>query len=143
MGLPSPRRAKSINCGRPAAGRTGCGRLAWDNVAPRAPTQDSDAFVAPPGGFGTIDEIFESATLIQTHKIHDFPPVLMGRHFWRPLTDFLRGPLEAMALINPVAADRITVTDSAAEAVAAIRDSVLTGLGLRYRAPKRHWFLNE
>ena len=54
----------------------------------------SYAFVALPGGFGTLDEIFETATLIQTGKIRDFPLVLMGREFWRPLADFLHGPLE-------------------------------------------------
>ena len=103
----------------------------------------SYAFVALPGGFGTLDEIFETATLIQTHKIRDFPLVLMGRDFWRPLTDFLHGPLEAKALIDPVDADRIIITDSAAEAVAAIRDAAIPRFGLRYRAPRRHWFLNE
>jgi predicted Rossmann-fold nucleotide-binding protein len=99
--------------------------------------------VALPGGFGSIDEIFETATLIQTHKIRDFPIVLMGRDFWRPLTDFLHGPLEAVALIDPIDADRIIVTDSAADAVSAIRDIVIPGFGLRYRPPKRRWLLNE
>src|SRR5262245_50073006 len=48
----------------------------------------SYAFIALPGGFGTLDEIFETATLIQTEKIRDFPLVLMGREYWRPLLDF-------------------------------------------------------
>ena len=61
----------------------------------------SYAFVALPGGFGTLDEIFECATLIQTGKIQNFPLVLVGRDFWRPLTDFLHGPLERMGLIDP------------------------------------------
>ena len=103
----------------------------------------SYAFVAMPGGFGTIDEIFETATLIQTHKIRDFPLVLVGRDFWRPLTDFLHGPLEAIGLIDPIDADRIIVTDSAAEAVAAIGEVAIPGFGLRYRPPKRRWFLRE
>src|SRR5262252_5987902 len=54
----------------------------------------SYAFVALPGGFGTLGEIFETATLIQTHKIRDFPLILVVKDFWRPLLDFLRGPLE-------------------------------------------------
>ncbi len=81
----------------------------------------SYAFVALPGGFGTLDEIFETATLIQTGKIEDFPLVLVGRDFWRPLTDFLHGPLERMGLIDPRDADRIIVADSATEAVEAVR----------------------
>src|SRR5437660_446463 len=53
----------------------------------------SYAFIALPGGFGTLDEIFETATLIQTAKIRDFPMVLMGRDFWQPLLDFLLNKL--------------------------------------------------
>ena len=49
----------------------------------------SYAFIALPGGFGTLDEIFEAATLNQTAKIREFPLVLMVREFWRPLLDFL------------------------------------------------------
>jgi uncharacterized protein (TIGR00730 family) len=105
--------------------------------------QLSDGFVALPGGFGTLDEIFETATLIQTGKIQNFPIVLVGRDFWRPLTDFLHGPLERMGLIDPRDADRIIVTDSAAEAVEAVRDIAIPGFGLRYRVPRRRWLLNE
>ena len=103
----------------------------------------SYAFVALPGGFGTLDEIFETATLIQTGTIQNFPIVLVGRDFWRPLTDFLHGPLERMGLIDPRDADRIIVTDSAAEAVEAVRDIAIPGFGLRYRVPRRRWLLNE
>jgi uncharacterized protein (TIGR00730 family) len=103
----------------------------------------SYAFVALPGGFGTLDEIFETATLIQTRKIEDFPLVLVGRDFWRPLTDFLHGPLETMRLIDPRDADRIIVTDSADGVVAAVRDIAIPAFGLRYRAPRRRWYLNE
>jgi uncharacterized protein (TIGR00730 family) len=103
----------------------------------------SYAFIALPGGFGTLDEIFETATLIQTGKIQNFPIVLVGRDFWRPLTDFLHGPLERMGLIDPRDADRIIVADSAAEAVGAVRDIAIPGFGLRYRVPRRRWLLNE
>ena len=51
----------------------------------------ADAFIALPGGFGTLDEVFETATLIQTRKIQDFPLVLLGEDYWRPLVGFLRG----------------------------------------------------
>ena len=103
----------------------------------------SYAFVALPGGFGTLDEIFETATLIQTGKILDFPLVLVGRDFWRPLTDFLHGPLERMGLIDPRDADRIVVVDSAGEAVAAVRDIAIPTFGLHYPVPRRRWLLNE
>jgi predicted Rossmann-fold nucleotide-binding protein len=76
----------------------------------------SYAFAALPGGFGTMDEIFETATLIQTHKMRDFPLVLVGPDFWRPLTDSLHGPLED-------GHDRPT----------AVRDVAIPGLGLHYR----------
>ena len=52
----------------------------------------SYAFIAMPGGFGTLDEIFETATLIQTHKIKDFPLILVGKEYWQPLLDFLPRP---------------------------------------------------
>jgi len=48
------------------------------------------AFVALPGGFGTLDEIFEALTLKQTHKIHDFPVILFGRRYWAGLLEWLR-----------------------------------------------------
>ena len=84
-----------------------------------------------------------TATLIQTAKIQNFPLVLVGHDFWRPLTDFLHVPLERMGLIDPRDADRIIVADSAAEAVGAVRDIAIPGFGLRYRVPGRRWLLNE
>jgi len=103
----------------------------------------SYAFVALPGGFGTLDEIFETATLIQTRKIRDFPLVLVGRDFWRPLTEFLHGPLARIGVIDPADAGRVLVTDSAVEAVTAVREIAIPTFGLRYRAPRRRWLLNE
>jgi uncharacterized protein (TIGR00730 family) len=103
----------------------------------------SYAFVALPGGFGTLDEIFETATLIQTRKIRNFPLVLVGRDFWRPLTDFLAGSLARTGVIDAADVERILVTDSAAEAVAAVRDIAIPAFSLRARPPRRQWFLNE
>src|ERR1700693_432854 len=60
----------------------------------------SYGFVAAPGGFGTLDELFEVATLIQTGKIKDFPVVLLGVEYWSPLLDFLRQSLLANAAIS-------------------------------------------
>lgn len=53
----------------------------------------ASAFVALPGGFGTIEEVFEVLTLVQTNKIHSFPVVFAGSDFWRPLMDFVTGPM--------------------------------------------------
>jgi uncharacterized protein (TIGR00730 family) len=103
----------------------------------------SYAFVALPGGFGTLDEIFETATLIQTRKIQAFPLVLVGRDFWRPLLDFLRGTLERRGLIDPDDVDRLVVTDSAAAAVEAVRDLAIARFGLRYRPIRRRRWLRE
>jgi len=104
----------------------------------------SYAFLALPGGFGTLDEIFETATLIQTGKIADFPLVLIGRDYWQPLLDFLRDRLVAHGTIAPEDLERLTVTDSVAEAVEGIRERAMAQFGLTYgpRA-KRSWVLRE
>jgi uncharacterized protein (TIGR00730 family) len=104
----------------------------------------SYAFVALPGGFGTLDEIFETAVLIQTGKIQEFPLVLMGREFWQPLMDFFRERLIAEETIAPIDAERILLTDSAAEAVRTITEVGMRRFGLTYGARiKRRWFLGE
>jgi len=92
----------------------------------------SYAFIAMPGGFGTLDEIFETATLIQTGKIQQFPLVLMGKEFWRPLLDFIRDRLVANKTIDPLDSDGIIVTDSPEEAVNSIRDIAMHRFGLTY-----------
>lgn len=83
----------------------------------------SVAFVALPGGFGTMDELFEIATLIQTGKVHDFPVVVMGKDYWQPLFEFLRGPMQRDGMIDARDVDRIVLTDSPDEAMAAIERS--------------------
>jgi uncharacterized protein (TIGR00730 family) len=104
----------------------------------------SYAFIALPGGFGTLDEIFETATLIQTHKIKDFPLVLVGKEYWQPLLDFLHGRLVESKTIDRIDAERILVTDSAEEAVQWAHDAALRQFGLSYGPKiKRRWFLWE
>ncbi|PYM61905.1 MAG: TIGR00730 family Rossman fold protein [Candidatus Rokuibacteriota bacterium] len=103
----------------------------------------SYAFVALPGGFGTLDEIFETATLIQTGKIREFPLVLIGREFWRPLMEFLEERLVPEGTVDPADPKRLIVTDSPAEAVAVIADAAVRRFGLSYRRPRRRWFLGE
>jgi len=104
----------------------------------------SYAFIALPGGFGTLDEIFEVATLIQTRKIKAFPLVLLGEQFWHPLLDFLSRRLIAEATIDTADYKHILVTDSAEEAVQSVTRVAMSQFGLTYvpRA-KRHWFLWE
>ncbi|HEV3118187.1 MAG TPA: TIGR00730 family Rossman fold protein [Gemmataceae bacterium] len=104
----------------------------------------SYAFIVMPGGFGTLDEFFETATLIQTGKIQDFPLVLMGKEFWQPLLDSMRDRLVANKTIDPADAQRIVVTDSAEEAVNSIRHIAMQRFGLTYAGKiKRRWWLGE
>jgi uncharacterized protein (TIGR00730 family) len=102
----------------------------------------SYAFIAMPGGFGTLDEIFETATLIQTNKIQDFPLVLMGKEFWAPLLDFMRDRLVARQTVDPKDVARLHVTDSAEEAVDLVADVAMRQFGLTY-GPRPKWFLGE
>jgi hypothetical protein len=91
----------------------------------------SYAFVVMPGGFGTMDELFEAATLIQTRKIEDFPLVLMGVDYWRPMLEFLKTSMVQQGTIDQVDIDRILVTDDVATAVAHVRQGAqkhLTGM---------------
>lgn len=83
----------------------------------------SYAFIVLPGGFGTLDELFETMTLVQTGKIHDFPLVLMGRDYWEPLLEFIRGTLVRERTISPGDASTLFVTDSPEEAVAHVREA--------------------
>ena len=80
----------------------------------------SVAFVCMPGGFGTLDEIFETATLIQTGKIRDFPIVVMGREYWLPMLDFIRDTLVAEGTISERDLAIAHVTDDPDEAMAII-----------------------
>jgi uncharacterized protein (TIGR00730 family) len=80
----------------------------------------SYAFVVLPGGFGTMDELFESLTLIQTEKISSFPIVLMGVDFWEPMLEFFRERLIAEATISPEDLNLLKITDSPDEAIAHI-----------------------
>ena len=104
----------------------------------------SYAFVALPGGFGTLDEVFEATTLIQTGKIKDFPIVLLGVGFWQPLVDFLRNTLLQQGTIDAQDLEQIYLTDSPEEAVQFIRQTAMQRFGLTYgpRA-KRRWLLRE
>jgi hypothetical protein len=77
----------------------------------------AQAFVICPGGFGTMDELFEALTLVQTRKVNEFPVILLGREFWTPLLDWLRSTLAERGLIAQKDLDLLVVTDDVSEAV--------------------------
>lgn len=101
----------------------------------------SYAFVAMPGGIGTLDEIFETSVLIQTGKMEDFPLVLMGKSFWSPLVNYLRDSMLTARTIDEADVTRWLVTDSPEEAVDTIRERATKQFGLTYgpRAKPRRW----
>ncbi|MCM2269657.1 MAG: TIGR00730 family Rossman fold protein [Thermoanaerobaculia bacterium] len=93
----------------------------------------SYGFVVLPGGFGTMDEIFETATLVQTGKIGNFPLILMGREYWQPLLDFLRETMVREATIDAADLARLTVTDDPGEALSVLDRYAREQAGLRLR----------
>lgn len=74
-------------------------------------------FVIMPGGYGTMDELFESLTLIQTHKIQPFPVVLMGTDFWKEMIDWITRTMIRFKTVDPQETDFLILTDSIDEAV--------------------------
>lgn len=103
----------------------------------------SEAFVILPGGFGTMDEAFEAATLIQTGKIFDFPLIFMGVEYWKPLFDFLRA-MQAQGTIDAFDYDSLLLTDSLEDLTHALercpsrQANVASG-----KRPTRSWWLRE
>lgn len=98
----------------------------------------SYAFVALPGGLGTLDELFEVLTLIQTGKVQSFPVVLMGRAYWAPLIQ----QLHEMVTANTIGAgdlDLLLVTDDVEEAMAHVRTRAITPFGLKPRQSPHPW----
>ena len=92
----------------------------------------SYAFVVMPGGFGTLDELFEIATLVQTGKVVDFPIVLMGRNFWEPMIDFLRDRMLKEGTISPEDPDRLMIVDDPREVVDLISTIARDRFGITY-----------
>lgn len=96
----------------------------------------SYAFIALPGGVGTIDELFEAFTLIQSGKIRQFPMILMGTAYWRPLTDLL----QRMAIdgaIGPHDLDLLLVTDDVEDAIKHLERNAIDRFALRAPSPSR------
>lgn len=103
----------------------------------------SYGFVIMPGGFGTMDEMFEALTLIQTKKIRNFPVVLMGKDYWTDLRDFL-DKMIASGTISPGDLDLMLFTDSVEEAVAHLEEKAVKQFKLkRSRIPRESKLLGE
>ncbi|MFD1015806.1 MULTISPECIES: LOG family protein [Winogradskyella] len=82
----------------------------------------SQGFVVMPGGFGTLDELFEAITLIQTHKIESFPIILVGTDFWGGLMDWVKKTLVEAKNISATDLDLIHLVDTPAEVIAILDD---------------------
>jgi len=92
----------------------------------------SYAFIALPGGFGTLDEIFELAVLVQTGKIKRFPIVLIGRDFWEPLFEFLRERPLAEGTISGADLQLLRLTDDIEATIERLADEAMEQFGLTY-----------
>jgi uncharacterized protein (TIGR00730 family) len=77
----------------------------------------AEGFVIFPGGFGTLDELFESLTLIQTGKIGTFPVVLFDTDYWTEMLDWVRGEMLADGLVSQADLELLYLTDDPSEAV--------------------------
>ena len=82
----------------------------------------SQGFVAMPGGFGTMDELSESLTLIQTNKIAQYPIVLVGKEYWKGLLDWWKDKVLAEGYISPEDLDLYQVVDTSDEVIKIIND---------------------
>jgi len=82
----------------------------------------SIGFVYMPGGFGTLDELFEVLTLVQTQRIPQFPIILFGREYWKGLVAWMKTRLEKDGLTSPGDLELLTITDDVAEVIEIIRD---------------------
>jgi uncharacterized protein (TIGR00730 family) len=93
----------------------------------------ASGFVVFPGGFGTLDELFESLTLIQTGKVRNFPVILVGTDYWCDLIEWLRDRVLAEGKISPHDMDLVTVTDDPAE----VRERLMSAAHRQARASTR------
>jgi uncharacterized protein (TIGR00730 family) len=103
----------------------------------------SYAFVAMPGGFGTLDELFEIATLVQTRKVEEFPIILAGSEFWKPMLDFLRDKMAKEGTITVADVDRFYISDSPEEIASFVSDIARKHFGLQEGIRKPRWWMFE
>ncbi len=103
----------------------------------------SYGFIIMPGGFGTMDEMFEALTLIQTKKLKSFPIVIMGSDFWPEMRQFMECMIQG-AVISPEDLDLIKWTDSVEEAIAHLHEKAVKQFDLhRAHVPKSRALLGE
>jgi uncharacterized protein (TIGR00730 family) len=93
----------------------------------------SYAFILFPGGFGTLDEIFETLTLIQTHKIKNFPVIVMGTDFWNEMADFVNKSLISKGTISIEDVKLWKNTDDPEEALSYIADAMVERFGFNWK----------
>lgn len=103
----------------------------------------SCAFVVLPGGFGTLDEVFETLVLIQTGKIQNFPIVLMGCDYWQPIVDYVRNDLVREGAISPEDLELVIFTDDPDEAMEAIVKAKSQHASDFAKKRKPFWWLRE
>jgi uncharacterized protein (TIGR00730 family) len=84
----------------------------------------AQAFVCLPGGFGTLDELFEALTLVQTRKVTRFPIVLLGTEYWGGLMDWIRTTLLSSGTVSEADVALLTTTDSVDEAVETVTRAI-------------------
>ncbi|MEZ4707066.1 MAG: TIGR00730 family Rossman fold protein [Caldilineaceae bacterium] len=84
----------------------------------------AQGFIIFPGGFGTLDELFEAVTLIQTGKVHNFPVILFGKAYWQGLVDWLRTTMMSEGKISAADLDLLVVSDSPTE----VRDLIVAAI---------------
>ena len=116
-----------------------CVRMHYFFVRKALLVKYSYAFVVMPGGAGTLDELFEALTLIQTAKIKNFPIVIMGTDYWKGLIAFM-DQMAQRAMIAPSDLSLIYATDSIDEAIAHIRTKTIEPFGLKRVARRRRAF---
>jgi uncharacterized protein (TIGR00730 family) len=83
------------------------------------------AYIIMPGGYGTLDELFESLTLIQTERIRSFPVILMGSKYWRGLIEWMKDTLIKAKVISEADLDIFSLVDSPEEAIKIIKKTVV------------------
>jgi uncharacterized protein (TIGR00730 family) len=105
-------------------------------------TKYSFAFVIFPGGFGTMDELFETLTLVQTRKIHNFPIVIMGMEFYKPLQEYLKF-MAAEGTISADDLDLLLFTDNTDDAIEHIRQYISKNYKFEKRRRPISWLFEK